>query len=339
VSKVNGRRLVPLSWAVTLLGCLAMAQAAQAGNYTFTTIPLPGLPAGDNPGALSINDVGSVVLIGGSATADDVTTIYNIHSHTYTPIPGFPGAPAGQTAPSAINNAGQIVGNYFTISIGSYQGFLLSGGSFTTIAPPQTLGTNFSEATGINNTGQIVGGWAIVSNHVQGFVLSGSFYTTLNAAPPATNATVPVSINDLGQIVGITGVIGDPSGAVAGFLYSGGIFTPINAPGALVTFVNSINNAGVIVGFGQSAGAGFNDGDGFIDIGGVLTPFNVPGALQTQPSSINNLGEIVGAYTDAQGVVHAFLATPVPEPSSALPIVLGLAGLLGLARLKEARRY
>lgn len=61
---------------------LAMAQAALAENYTFTTIPLAGLSARDTAGTLSINDGGSIVLIVGSVAGDDVMTIHNIHSHT-----------------------------------------------------------------------------------------------------------------------------------------------------------------------------------------------------------------------------------------------------------------
>jgi hypothetical protein len=50
------------------------------------------------------------------------------------------------------------------------------------------------------------------------------------------------------------------------------------------------------------------------------------GVEVTQITGINNLGEITGFYSDANGVFHGFVASPVPESASVL-----LAGLGSIA--------
>jgi probable HAF family extracellular repeat protein len=60
------------------------------------------------------------------------------------------------TYPTAINDAGQVVGYYIDSS--GFHGFLYSGGAFTTIDDPSTQYTEaYTIPTGINDLGQIVG--------------------------------------------------------------------------------------------------------------------------------------------------------------------------------------
>jgi probable HAF family extracellular repeat protein len=68
--------------------------------------------------------------------------------------------------------------------------------------------------------------------------------------PQRQPATFPSAINDGGQIVGYHN---DDQNVSHGFLYSGGIFTTLDAPGNFLdhepyTFAYGINNAGDIVG-------------------------------------------------------------------------------------------
>src|SRR5260370_598559 len=102
-------------------------------------------------------------------------------------------------------------------------------------------------ASGINDTGQIVGTYADASG-VHGFLLSGGSYTTLDD-PLASQGTVAVGINDMGQIVGY---YGDAIG-IHGFLYSGGTYATLDDPLASSnTYALGINAAGQIVGFYQN---------------------------------------------------------------------------------------
>ena len=73
------------------------------------------------------------------------------HASTFSSI-DVPGAFA--TAAHGINDRGQIVGEYVTITGGPNHGFVLDHGTFTTIDAP---GSTLTRASGINNRGEIVG--------------------------------------------------------------------------------------------------------------------------------------------------------------------------------------
>src|SRR5262245_8282024 len=102
----------------------------------------------------------------------------------------------------AINNMGQIVGNYTDskngISVG--HGFLYSNGTYTTLNDPSAA--NSTNAYGINDMGQIVGAYdGAGNNNAHGFLYSNGTYTALDD-PLATQVTIAQGINNGDQIVG-----------------------------------------------------------------------------------------------------------------------------------------
>ena len=99
---------------------------------------------------------------------------------------------------NGINDAGQIVGSYDNYQ----QGFLYSGGTYTTLSVPgSTLITStITFAYGINDAGQVVGSDIINDGNDQGFLYSGGTYTTVSV--PGSFNTAAYGINDAGQIVG-----------------------------------------------------------------------------------------------------------------------------------------
>jgi probable HAF family extracellular repeat protein len=105
------------------------------------------------------------------AASSSVGFIYSGGSYTALSYPGAP-----QTEAFGINNAGQVVGDYW--DSGFHQGFLYSAGSFTTLSVP-----SFQQTIpfGINNAGRIVG-YANNNNGLvaQGFLYSGGSYTPIN---------------------------------------------------------------------------------------------------------------------------------------------------------------
>jgi hypothetical protein len=60
------------------------------------------------------------------------------------------------------------------------------------------------------------------------------------------------------------------------------------------------------------------------------------GVEVTQITGINNNNEIAGFYSDANGVLHGFVAS-VPEPSSIFLLSIGLAGAAIATRLRARR--
>jgi len=169
--------------------------------------------------------------------------------------------------------------------------------TFTTIDVPAATGTG---ATGINNSGQIIGGF-LSGGTFNGFVDVGGVFTTLNK--PGATSTLLFANNASGMIVG-----GYPVGAgpdnpfetANGFLYSGGVFTTLNYPGASITTPFSINAGATVVGLHRGADG---IGHGFVYTG-AFSPFDVPGAFATQAHGINDAGHIVGFYRAFGGGPH-----------------------------------
>jgi uncharacterized membrane protein len=97
--------------------------------------------------------------------------------------------------------------------------------------------------TGINDAGQMVGGFNDASGRAHGWTSDaiGSF-TTLDA--PGADFTDITGINDAGQIVGQFYVGPTPHT----FLYAAGSFTTIDLPGA-TEIVRGINDGGQVVGW------------------------------------------------------------------------------------------
>ena len=142
----------------------------------------------------------------------------------------------------AINDAGQIVGNF--VSPFGEEGFLYSAGSYTTINDPLAA-VGETAVTGINASGQVVGNYFDNKGNEHGFLYSGGSYTTIDD-PLATNSGNVAGINDARQIVGS---YSPRPGKSYGFLYSGGSYTTINDPLAEnAGNAVGINDAGRIIG-------------------------------------------------------------------------------------------
>jgi uncharacterized membrane protein len=100
-----------------------------------------------------------------------------------------------------VNNAGNVTGFNLTSATTS-EGFLDKSGVFTFLQFP---GSVFTQALGIDNTGQVVGSYVDAAGNTHGFIynIATNTYTEIddpNAVGPM--GTVVNGINDNGQIVG-----------------------------------------------------------------------------------------------------------------------------------------
>jgi probable HAF family extracellular repeat protein len=206
---------------------------------------------------------------------------------------------------------------------------------FTTIDVPDARRT---EATGINDAGEIVGRLTDSDGATYGFRYDGTFHTTgypsaslsynngisnggqivgnyylggtlhgFLSFPPATIDvlsgywTQPRGINRAGEIVGE--YLDEYSGNSHGFYLAKGSVTTVDVPLTSGTSANAINDAGQIAGTYQD-----NSGvHGFVDTRGSITTIDFPSASSTMVWGINNAGQMVGAYNDRQ---HGFVGKP-----------------------------
>ena len=145
---------------------------------------------------------------------------------------------------------------------------------------------------GINNSGEIVGGWWDSNRIEHGFTLIGGTYTSFDY--PGATETAGFAINSAGDIVG---PYSDASGVEHAFLLSGGAYSSFDFPGADFTVANGINDAGDIVGiYCTTTGCiSTSEGEqGFLLSAGVFTTISIPGEFFTAAQGINNNGEVVG---------------------------------------------
>ena len=176
------------------------------------------------------------------------------------PGPG-PTGPASTTIALGLNSHGDVVGSYYsglgtTISP-SIDGFALHDGIYSDVIVPGVSASMVQPATGfsainhafgINSNGDVVGYYFARydpnSYGLHGFLLSNGGYQTLDYPGTSYHATTAFGINDAGQIVGD---FEDEKGPHA-YLYSDGIFTPLDILGINRGQAFGINNRGQIVG-------------------------------------------------------------------------------------------
>jgi len=314
-----------------------------AGGYTFVNFdpPLVGTAAGSNVNGIS--NTGQVV-----GTQVDVN-----NASTFTNFTGTPAATtqlntgAGQIA-FGINSAGDVVGGNGTTAF-----FLPNGGSLQSLATP----TGAINAFGINDNGNIVGQFTSGSN-TPGFVLTSSasiVFTTINQPTGITSDVINAQgINNNGLVIGFyLGNDGQVHGfratapATPGTITSTAITDPAippvaGEPGATFVFsqILGINDSGLAVGYyGDSTTS--QHGYFYNTNTGLYTFLDDPaaqfhnGVEVTQITGISNSGEIAGFYTDANGLAHSFIATPVPIPGAIWLLGSGLLGLAGWRRFRK----
>ena len=140
----------------------------------------------------------------------------------------FPGASGTQAI--GVNDAGQIVGDYFDAA-NIQHGYVNSGGIFTGIDFPGATGT---AAAGINTTGDIVGVWSDATGS-HGFRLQAGVFTPLDF--PLATSTTAFGITDTGEIAG---VYNDAAGNTHGFIHASGAFSTVDVAGARSTLLTRI---------------------------------------------------------------------------------------------------
>ena len=151
---------------------------------------------------------------------------------------------------------------------------------FKNIVIPGAIAT---VATGINNSGVVVGWYSDSSGVFHGFSIASGTVTTID--DPKGTATLCNGINSSGQIVG---EYTQPDGNNHGFLYDNGTFTDVGI--GVISGASDINDKGEIV--GGYLKCGLCAQLGFVFDGTTYTTLNVPGSTFTAATGVNNAGKI-----------------------------------------------
>ncbi len=329
-------RMLTYMTAILFVALAVPVRLAAQSNYSVVELGEFGGTAGSANG---INDRDWIT--GTDNLPGDLTTVATLWVNGSTIPLGNLGGPNSAVAWPVKNNNGVIVGisetadadplgeffscyPFFATGVPTGQickGFRWQNGQMTALPP--FPGGYSSYATGVNNRGQIVG-WA--ENGVHDPTCNPAFQIlqfraviwqpdgTMQELPPlpGDSTSAATAINDLGQVVGISGDCGIAVGSVSAkhaVLWEKGVPMDLgNIGGDAWNTPTAINNHGTIVGFANTAPGTARVYEAFIwtKAGGMKSLGKIPGDLRSTANGINEKGDqIVGL---SRGGPHLFRA-------------------------------
>jgi probable HAF family extracellular repeat protein len=384
---VVARALAVMLMALAAVG-VARGQAQTPSTYRFTALGTLGFWSSE---AVAVNDAGQVVgssigdlALGNRAVLWDGASLTDLGPGSASDINnagqiagtsgraatlwqlGGPTLTLGQTSSAGfgINDSGQVVG--YTGAAGVQgRATLWSGGSAVDLGstgvpdlrppggwPVRQVST---EATAINNAGQVVGTYTDFD--VSFFPQAMSWQSGVSTPLPGLGGdrSVAVGVNDAGQAVGYGFLPSDD--LFHAILWEAGRPTDLGTLGDISSIALNVNNAGMIVGaYGDrdSLRAALWTGGSAIDLNTLLRPETVEaGWVLATASDINENGWIVGlAYnrfdssplgTAFQGYLLSISDLPdqvlhvptIPEPSTYALMLAGLGVLAAIGSRKS----
>jgi len=296
----------------------ASAQLLQPGRSYILDINSKALTdlgtlGGDSTRAYDINDAGQVVGTSRTAAGDWHAFITGPNGVGMTDLGTLEGG--NRSYALGINDTGQVAG----WSAGIPRAFI-TGPNGVGMIDLGTLGGGWSEASDINNAGQVVGVAASLPfitgpNGVGMTVLEtgggGDGPIGVNDAGQTMMGDGPRAINDAGQVVGNSltplSATGDWHAFVTGPHGVGVTF--LGTLGGYFSHASDINDAGQVVGSSYTAAGdehAFITGSNGVD----MTDLGTLGGDYSRAYAINDAGRVVGSSDTAAGDEHAFITGP-----------------------------
>jgi probable HAF family extracellular repeat protein len=320
LGNVGGNLSYP--WAINSLGEV-VGQASvntqptvqyHAFRYSNGTMTDLGTLGGTQSYARKINDAGQIV--GESNTAGNVyTRAFLFSGGTMTDL----GIGPTYSIASCINNHGQIAGDFLSDDSSGHHVYLYNNGNVDDLG---NLGnTGSKNVVDINDDGLIVGNYypSGTSSPLRSFLLDHGVMRDLGTLG---SDCVAHAINSHAQIVGSSWVSGQAYWHA--FLEVGTTMTDIGEFTAA-----DINDYGKIVGVYHDTRAVVYSNGTMTDLNGLIAP--IPGLVLNTATAINNAGQITCTGRISNGYTHAYLLTPIPEPSTFALLGVGAVAAMGYA--------
>jgi probable HAF family extracellular repeat protein len=323
------------------LPCAAQGQTAPEQRPKYLIVNLPDTVGGTTGAANSINNRGwalGAATLAGNTTEHAMVWIYG------KPIDlGTLGGPNSSVAWSSVKNDNGMIAGVSDTSIvdplgevwSCAEAFFPSSSGHTCLgfvwqnqvmSALPTLGGNNGVAAGDNNKGQIAG-WAETTVHdptciapqvlqFEAVVYGPKPEQILELPPlPGDSDGAATAINDLGQVVGISGICANAIGgatAAHAVLWENGLPTNIgNLGGVAWNTPTAINNQGVVVGFsdlpGDSAASPNYQAFLWTKAGGMINLGTLSGDAMSIAWGINEQGQVAGQSINADGSSRAFV--------------------------------
>jgi probable HAF family extracellular repeat protein len=294
------------------------ASASLPGNENLTI----SFGYGGNGRAVNINDNGQILVTssGWSQFGGQSASLYQ--NGTFQPI--------GSDGASALNQKGEVVGQQ---ELGNP--FVWKNGLKVPLPAYANLGWTSIHPYATNDNGWIVGRSVTPSSGQWGRA-----FVNLPGSNPQDIGTLGYlwasanAINNRGEVVGGSWTTFEQYSMHAFLWTQSGGMKDLGTLGGETT-ATSINESGHVVGYGDTAPQGpkhaflYKDGS-LIDLNSLIDPQS--GWVLTQAADINDRGQIVGTGL-FNGQERGFVLDPAqfaaaPEPSTLLPLSLGILALL-----------
>jgi len=272
-------------------------------NDTMTDL---GTLGGTSSRAFGINNSGQVV--GYSDLPDFLYHAFLWENGVMTDL-GTLGGDAGQSYAYGINDAGQVVGDFYHPESNTHHAFLWENGVMTDLG---TLGGTQSYAYGINDAGQVIGYSRLPGDTLEhAFLWENGVMTDLGGTFGGSQAWAQ-GINNAGQVVGYSTLPGNT--VQHAFLWETGVMTDLGTLGGTHSIAYGITDAGQVVGYSRFSGVS-SLSHAFLWESGLMIDLNdlinsSSGMTLRAAHGINNHGEIVGYGALSNGSIRAFLLRP-----------------------------
>jgi len=301
---------VKYSPKVAFVSCVVLLFAGFApAQAVFTAVKVPG----SSPNSMiSINNGGTVVVNTGNSNSFQVSVWNRLNGAQTVGLIG------NNSGGADINNLGEVVGAGDPDNLGDLQPFLWQSDSG--VQWLGSLGGNLSAASGLNDSGAVVGLSYNGADYQHAFLWTASNgLQDLTPDLTSVGGAFATAINNADEVVGYY----FPNGSrnTVGFAWTEAAGLQSFGPSGTLAF--AINAGGTVVGQSTFANAHKHAFSWTPDSG--ITDLGTLGGSSSSATGINTLGWIVGTSltSSTKGLLHGFLRTP----AAAMKDLTTMAGL------------